>query len=236
MEASRSFRARKTLPKPPPPPPHSGGELSVEMGGASKFSVLLSTRLSLHPRSLLRLSRESQLPPASISAVIGAGHRLPFSGLQPRRGCFSGAEAQLHTPGRAMIGCEEALITPPYHRASVLPWPEWLKLVEYLTACGYTGRQVPPARGEDDDFSLASEEMPEDFRNVVGACLYYAREWPDLLRYGWKPMLKLFFPTWRVFDCLVAYFLKLPLSTVISIYITKYKAYLIWTFSSYFSG
>ncbi|CAA6654517.1 unnamed protein product [Spirodela intermedia] len=24
--------------------------------------------------------------------------------------------------------------------------------------------------------------MPEDFRNVAGACLYYAREWPDILR------------------------------------------------------
>uniref|UniRef100_A0A1D1YGD3 Zinc finger protein VAR3, chloroplastic n=1 Tax=Anthurium amnicola TaxID=1678845 RepID=A0A1D1YGD3_9ARAE len=156
------------------------------MGGASKLLVLLSTPFPrLYPRSsLFRVARRSQVPLTSLPAVAGPQHRVPSSSYHPRRGFLLRAAEQMHTQASIRVDRgESSLSPPPSHSASFHQWPEWLKLVEHLTAGGYVGRPVCPARGDDHDDSFSVPgELPPDFGKLTNACLLYARERPDLLR------------------------------------------------------
>ncbi|MQL96259.1 hypothetical protein Taro_028927 [Colocasia esculenta] len=147
------------------------------MACGSKLPMLLSTPSPLLcPRpSLIHLARLNHLPLTSLSfAVSGAQHHhAPSSSScccsQPRHGFLLRAAAeQVHTATSTGEDCSVAS-----H-----PWPEWVKMVEHVTACGYTGRE---GVDEEDAFS-ASEGLPEEFTRAVGACLLFAREKPHLLR------------------------------------------------------
>ena len=142
------------------------GNRSGAMAGATKFSLLLYNRLRLHPHSLFLLAQKSY---STSTTTPARKYFFPMPGHHPRRWCFSGAEAQSQIP---------------YPMSPVLHWPEWQDFVEYLTARGYTGQRFVPSQTEEEEFSSDLQKMPEDFRNSVVACLFYAREWPDLLGYG----------------------------------------------------
>lgn len=163
------------------------------MGGASRILMLLSTPFPLlclrsSSTSALRLSaRHSR---AAVSSV--AGHHLhlhsPHFASRPRPKSL--IRSQLHTQSaqREPLGDSPLSTSLPNSRgsASLTPlWPEWTKLLENLTAGGYSDRRSPAgvAPGDNGDDSLAVVEgVPEEFARAAEVCLAFARDRPDALR------------------------------------------------------
>lgn len=155
-----------------------------QMGGASKILMLLSTPFPLlcpRPSSAaLRLARHSRT--AALSPFSSSPH--PFSNstpilLHPK----SPFKSHLHSQPAAQrepYADSSLPSSTPITRGSASPgvlWPEWARLVENLTAGGYSGRGV-----NDDDEFVVLERMPEEFARTAEACLAFARDRPDALR------------------------------------------------------
>lgn len=82
------------------------------------------------------------------------------------------------------------------------PWPEWSKLVLSLRSGGYFDRSMAVVSPEDDDAFSAFEDLPAEFVRAANACLCFARDRPDLLRYltPFDSILKLGYVKVRNFD------------------------------------
>ncbi|KAK2976725.1 hypothetical protein RJ640_000745 [Escallonia rubra] len=130
------------------------------MGGASRLILLLSTPFTLvHPRRSTLL-RHFRLVPLSTSPHHLTSRLILVKSSQP-----------LHTQ------------TNPNHFSSpsprpTHPWPEWSKLVNTLSTCGYF---QPHQIATDDD--AANEGLSEEFDRAAKACLAFARDRPDALRW-----------------------------------------------------
>ncbi|MQL95400.1 hypothetical protein Taro_028062 [Colocasia esculenta] len=154
------------------------------MGGVSKLLLLLSTPFPrLCPRTpFFRLVRPCHFPVTSLPAALGAPCRFPSYFAHPWYGLPTNLVRLMQTQASVRVDCGEPSVSHAGHKVSFHPWPEWLEMVQHVTAGGYVDRRVPPAQGEDDDSFLVSEELSEEFRKLAGACLLCARERPDLLR------------------------------------------------------
>ncbi|PWA91470.1 zinc finger (Ran-binding) family protein [Artemisia annua] len=64
-----------------------------------------------------------------------------------------------------------------WHVPNEATWPEWIRLLECLYGGGYFNRNV-----EEDEF-VGSESLGVEFVNAARACLAFAQDRPDILRW-----------------------------------------------------
>ncbi|KAK9279257.1 hypothetical protein L1049_012935 [Liquidambar formosana] len=163
------------------------------MGGATRFLMLLTTPFPfLHPRpSLLRLARHARharLSSSSLASFSTSSHYLTLPpSSRHRLGCPIKASEHIHTQTSTIrddhFGDGIGFSQSPQ---DLHPWPEWLKLVERLTAGGYFDRQRFASAegfgiGAEDDKFVAVEGLPDEFLRAASACLAFSRDRPNLL-------------------------------------------------------
>lgn len=157
------------------------------MGGASRLLLILSTPFPRPPAFRLVRHPASPLAAFSYAAVSSALCRrfLPFP-ARLRLG-FSSSAAPVQLPYQAACardGFGETLVSTPTFLANAFhPWPEWSNLVDYLRNAYYFSKQAPLAFGDDDDSLVTGEDLTEEFVKTAQACLSFARDRPDFLRY-----------------------------------------------------
>lgn len=149
------------------------------MGGAIKVFSLLSSPLPLlYPR---RASAFLRLSAAAFSSCRRGSHHLSCS---PRRSnCTVGSLRQLQTQTLSSeASLHDSFNSQPEAVAST--WPEWTRLVEWLTDEGYVDRARAALDGacEDGFVERGDLDLPEEFLRAGEALILFARENPDLLR------------------------------------------------------
>ena len=136
------------------------------------------------PLLSLRLSRHSTVSLARFSAPLT--RRLASAKPRTRLGFgFSiRASEQIHT----QVDVREDYAEPNGGGFSANsrvshPWPEWEKFLEILCSGGYSDREMAVASPDEDDAFSVFEDLPAEFVRAANACLCFARDRPDLLRY-----------------------------------------------------
>ncbi|XP_058078207.1 zinc finger protein VAR3, chloroplastic [Magnolia sinica] len=160
--------------------------------GASKKLIFMSLTPSHPPFSLLS-PRSSSLRLSRLCLSTISSHRSRRSSYTNRSRLTISVRASegIHT----QTGIKEDYTESSSSSSvglSVNPtvphqWPEWTKLLESLRAGGYFDREVRPAVGDVDganaDAFEVFEDLPGEFMRAVNACLLFARDRTDLLRF-----------------------------------------------------
>lgn len=146
------------------------------MGTASKLSMLLTTPLPLlcSRPSVTRLTRHSRVLIASLSH--SSKRKFHINSRRLRFGFSVKASESIHTQTTNVIKEDlyvDTLGFSPNSRVS-LPWPEWSKLIETLNTAGYFNR----LQSLDE-----LENISDEFKQAANACLSFAFDRSDLLRY-----------------------------------------------------
>ncbi|XP_020591623.1 zinc finger protein VAR3, chloroplastic [Phalaenopsis equestris] len=157
------------------------------MPSSFKLLMILSTPFSLRPSAAIHFARHSRLPLEALSFTAASRGRLLCAVPSSKFGFSIRAAGQVHTQSVAKEGCSEAVSSYAGFKDSY-SWPEWSKLADHLLAKGYSQREVTP--GDQDDFALTGNDLPEEFLRPAEACLDFARERPDILRLLTKNHIK----------------------------------------------
>ncbi|XP_078181619.1 zinc finger (Ran-binding) family protein [Carex rostrata] len=146
------------------------------MGGAAKVLSLLSAPLPLLPgraSAFFRLSTAAALssyrcfsllsdPPRRSSSTVSSFRRLQNQTLSNE------------TPFHDSLNSQPEAVAPA--------WPEWARLVQWLTDEGYVNRALAASDGFCGDDFFRRGDLPEEFLKAGQAFILFARENPDLLR------------------------------------------------------
>lgn len=146
------------------------------MGGAAKVLSLLSAPLPLLPHrasAFFRLSTAAALssyrcfsllsdPPRRSSSTVSSFRRLQNQTLSN------------DTPFHDSLNSQLEAVSPA--------WPEWARLVQWLTEEGYVNRALADSDGLCGDNFFRRGDLPEEFLKAGQAFILFARENPDLLR------------------------------------------------------
>ncbi|KAL5994979.1 hypothetical protein ACLOJK_025036 [Asimina triloba] len=157
---------------------------------ASKKLIFMSLTLQPPPFSLLP-SRPSPLRLSLSSLPSPRARRHTPSANRPRLVLTFRASQGFHSQVGVREDYAEASSSPsfgePMNPTVAHPWPEWTKLLESLRAGGYFDREVRPVADDsvdsDSDTFEVIEALPEEFVRAANACLVFARDRTDLLRF-----------------------------------------------------
>lgn len=147
------------------------------MGGAARVLSLLSGSA---PLPLLYPRRASAF--LRLSAVAFSSHRhLHHLSQPPRRSC-STVRASRRLQTQTLSG------EPPLHdslhaqpETVGAAWPEWARLVQWLSDKGYLDRARAGLNGSCGDGFVDVADLPDEFVQASEAFILFARENPDLL-------------------------------------------------------
>lgn len=150
-----------------------------EMGGATRFLVLLTTPFPLlhrHSSSLLRLSRHHKFFLYSLHYLTCSRCHTPPLLSSPLK-----ASHQLHNQAASSVrnGYFEDYSSGPHHSH---PWPEWSKFIDHISASGYLDNW--PC----EDELVAAGELNPFFLREASACLAFARNRENILRFVSNPL------------------------------------------------
>lgn len=150
------------------------------MGGATRFLVLLSTPFTPRTPSLLRFARHCLTPLSSrpfLRKPTGSSHRLESFRVN------SSSSQQLHSQAVTIRDDQFSESAPTKPAGIQHPWPEWLHLLENLSAGGYLRGESSATSPEveyEDEYA-AGVSLQDDFLSAARACFSFARDRPHLL-------------------------------------------------------
>jgi hypothetical protein len=146
------------------------------MGGAVKVLSLLSAPFPLfcgrRSSALLRLS----------AAAFSSYRRISLLSEPPRRfSCtvHSLRQLQTQTPS-SEVPLHDSFNSQP--EAVAPAWPEWTRVVQWLTDGRYVDRALDVLDGSYDDDFVEKGDLPVEFLKAGNALILFARENPDLLK------------------------------------------------------